>query len=97
MALYRSRSSNPWPVGKTVITITMQHIQHKRGYTNVLGDLYTYLPIRLIFILLIKIMLATIAPGPESSSDVSGTVVAVVVVVVIITAVKILSHQKSAT
>ena len=29
-------------------------------------------------------MLATIAPGPESSSDVSGTVVAVVVVVVII-------------
>ena len=40
-------------------------------------------------------MLATIVPGPESSSDVSGTVVVVVVVVVIITAVKILSRQKS--
>ena len=39
-------------------------------------------------------MLATIVPGPDSSSDISGTVVAVVVS---ITAVKIVSRQKLAT
>ena len=70
-------------------------LAYKRGLR--LFEEIRYLPIRLIFILFNLDMLATIAPGPESSSDVSDTVVAVVVVVVIITAVKTVSRQKSAT